>query len=210
MAFQITGGSGVPMAADVYGTPHNISSGEQVQFVALGSGTLGALALCTATNPIFSSVVDASGNKQPAMDAVGRRGYVSITDGTNTMPTLDAVGRAGFVKLTDGTDTAGVGTGSDLWSSGGGSATASVPSGAANTVVKASAGRLCRVIVTTAGSGAGNVLIYDNASTNSGTVIGVIPGTIAIGTYYTFDMPAANGITVANVASGPVLTVSYF
>jgi hypothetical protein len=94
--------------------------------------------------------------------------------------------------------------------SGGGSTTGTVTTGAGNTVIKASAGRLCRVLVTTAGTGSNQVLIYDNASTNSGTVIGVIPATIAIGTYYTFDMPAANGITVANVANGPALTVSYF
>jgi len=91
----------------------------------------------------------------------------------------------------------------------GGNFTASVPTGAGNTVVKNSQTRLCKVLVTTAGAGAGSVLIYDNATTNSGTVVGVIPATIAIGAYYTFDLPCANGITVTNVASGPVLTVSY-
>ena len=69
--------------------------------------------------------------------------------------------------------------------------------------------RLCRGVVTTAGSGTGNVLVYDNATTNSGTVIGVVPATVAVGTMYTFEMPVATGITVANVASGPVLTLSY-
>lgn len=114
-----------------------------------------------------------------------------------------------LVRSTAG-NVAGVGAGGDLHATGGGAATAAVPTGAGNTVVKASAGRLCRVLVTTAGTGAGSVLIYDNASTNSGTVIGVIPATVAVGTYYTFDLPAANGITAENVASGPVLTVSYF
>ena len=86
--------------------------------------------------------------------------------------------------------------------------TTSVPTGAANTVVQARAGKLRRVLVTTAGSGSGSVLIYDNATTNSGTVVGVIPATVTIGTTYVFDMPVVNGIVVANVASGPVLTVS--
>lgn len=167
MAFAVTAGSGTNISADVYGAAHNVSSGEQTQIVAIASGTLGALALVTATNPTFT-------------------------------------------RLTDGTDSSGIGAGGDLWAGIGGSTTASVPTGAANTVVKASAGRLCRVLVTTAGAGAGNVLIYDNATTNSGTVIGILPATIAIGTFYIFDMPAANGITVQNVASGPVLTVSYF
>lgn len=87
--------------------------------------------------------------------------------------------------------------------------TVSVPTGAANTVVKSASGYLNRVLVTTAGTGSGDVFIYDNSSTNSGTIIGVIPATIAIGTEYIFNFPVANGITVANVASGPVLTVSY-
>lgn len=87
--------------------------------------------------------------------------------------------------------------------------TASVPTGAANNVVRDVATRLRRVLVTTAGTGAGNVLIYDNATTNSGMVIGVIPATVAIGTVYEFDMPCRFGIVVANVLSGPVLTVNY-
>jgi hypothetical protein len=90
-----------------------------------------------------------------------------------------------------------------------GSKTGTVAAGAGNTVVSSSPGFLARILVTTAGTGAGNVPIYDNASTNSGTVIAQIPATIGVNTYYTFDMPAANGITVANVANGPVLTVSF-
>lgn len=167
MPYDFTEGAGATAAADEVGSASNPASGELVPFVALASGTLGALELVTATNPTFT-------------------------------------------RITDGTDACGIGNGNDLWVGNGGSATASIASAAANTVVKASAGRLCRALVTTAGSGTGNVLIYDNATTDSGTVIGIIPATIAIGTYYTFDLPAANGITVKNVASGPVLTVSYF
>lgn len=58
MAFQITAGSGTIVSADVYGAAHNVSSTEQTQFVALASGTLGALALVTATNPTFAQVTD--------------------------------------------------------------------------------------------------------------------------------------------------------
>lgn len=86
--------------------------------------------------------------------------------------------------------------------------TVNVPAGAGNTVVRKASSTLRRVLVTTAGAGTGNVLIYDNATTASGTVIGVVPATVTVGTYYVFDMPAALGIVVANVASGPVLTVS--
>jgi hypothetical protein len=104
--------------------------------------------------------------------------------------------------------TVAAGTGT-LLAATGGKATGTVATGAANTVIKNAAGVLCNVLVTTAGSGSGNVSIYDNASTNSGTVIGQIPATVSVNTFYTFNMPAANGITVANVASGPVLTISY-
>lgn len=51
MAFAVTAGTGTTIAADVHGTAHNISAAEQVQFVALGTGTLGALALATSNNP---------------------------------------------------------------------------------------------------------------------------------------------------------------
>ena len=87
--------------------------------------------------------------------------------------------------------------------------TASIPTGAGNTVIKPRSGQLRRVLVTTAGTGTGNVQFFDNATTNSGTVIGMVPATIAIGNYYTFDMPAALGIVCQNVLNGPVMTVSF-
>lgn len=37
----------------------------------------------TAANPVITGVFDALGNRMPAMDAVGRRGYIQLTDGTN-------------------------------------------------------------------------------------------------------------------------------
>jgi hypothetical protein len=91
----------------------------------------------------------------------------------------------------------------------GGNVTGTVAAGAGTTVVKGGPGRLVSVLVTTAGTGTGSVAFYDNASAGSGTEIGIVPATIAVGTFYTFNMPAANGITVVNVASGPALTVSF-
>jgi hypothetical protein len=41
----------------------------------------------------------------PTLDAVGRAGYVFVTDGTHTMPTGDAAGRPVFVEVTNGTQT---------------------------------------------------------------------------------------------------------
>lgn len=86
---------------------------------------------------------------------------------------------------------------------------ASVPTGAGNTVVKNSAGALVSIVVTTAGTGSGNVLVYDNASTNSGTVLFALPATVSVATFYIINGWALAGITIQNVLNGPVLTVFY-
>lgn len=74
-------------------------------------------------------------------------------------------------------------------------------------VVKPSAGRLLKIIVTTV-LGAGAVTVYDNATTNSGTVLMVIPSTTAAGTIYDINLPAVNGI-YASFASTGGITVGY-
>lgn len=90
----------------------------------------------------------------------------------------------------------------------GGTSTTAVASGASsNTVIKGSAGTLCRVLVTTTGTNPMN--IYDNATTNSGTIIGALPASPAVGSIYDFQMPATNGITVGGNASNPGVTISY-
>jgi hypothetical protein len=86
---------------------------------------------------------------------------------------------------------------------------ASVPAGAGSTALLVSPGRLLQVLVTASGTGTGNVVIFDNATTASGTIIGMIPATVTAPTLFSFDMPAAFGIVVQNVASGPALTVSW-
>jgi len=57
----------------------------------------------STTNPIFAGIVDSSGNRLPSMDAAARRGYVSITDGTNVMPTMDTSARKGYVNVEQAT-----------------------------------------------------------------------------------------------------------
>ncbi len=93
----------------------------------------------------------------------------------------------------------------------GGQFTAAVTGGTtSNQIISAQPGRLCRALVTAAGTGSGTVPFYDNATTNSGTVIGFIPATItATGVPYIFDMPVVNGIVFTGATSGPALTVSY-
>jgi hypothetical protein len=77
-----------------------------------------------------------------------------------------------------------------------------------NTVVKASAGRICSVMVTTVTSGA--ITFYDNATTNSGNVLDVIPSATAVtGASLQARMPAVNGITVNGPATSGSITISY-
>lgn len=78
-------------------------------------------------------------------------------------------------------------------------------------VVKASQGRLCRVVVTTATTAAQNITFFDNASAGSGTIIGIVPGGTAAGTMFDFGLPAVSGITIgqnASLAAGAI-TVSF-
>ena len=91
----------------------------------------------------------------------------------------------------------------------GGASTASIAAGVATpTVVKASAGRLCKVVLTTAASVAA-VSIFDNAAAASGTIIGFIASTAVAGAVIDFQMPAANGITVGGAATNPAMTISF-
>jgi len=78
---------------------------------------------------------------------------------------------------------------------------------ATDTVVKASAGRLAKVLVTATGTAA--LLIFDNASGHTGTVIGALPASPAVGSIYDFNMSAANGITLQGAAANPAVTISF-
>lgn len=91
----------------------------------------------------------------------------------------------------------------------GGRASAAIAAGATgNTVVKGSPGRLARVLVTASGTGA--LTIYDNASSPSGTIIGLVPAAAAAGTLIDCQAPAANGITVAGNSANPGVTIFYY
>jgi hypothetical protein len=98
------------------------------------------------------------------------------------------------------------------------SLTASIPTGAANTVVATGPGTLVSVAVATAGTGTGNVFLFDNATTNTGALIGIIPATIPAGATVAFNgvdysklagYDYQYGLVVQNVATGPVLIVTY-
>lgn len=74
-----------------------------------------------------------------------------------------------------------------------------------DTIIKGGPGRLCRVLVTTAGTGA--ALIFDNASGHTGTIIGAVAANAAAGTLVEAQAPAKSGITVQGNASNPAITV---
>jgi hypothetical protein len=90
----------------------------------------------------------------------------------------------------------------------GGVTTVAIAAGtSADTVVKATPGRLCKVLVTTTGTNP--MSIWDNASGHTGTVIGAFAASPTVGTVASFDMPAANGITVQGNAANPAVTISF-
>lgn len=72
--------------------------------IIVGGAAIDPRAIRALVNTDVVGVVDAAGNRQPAGDAVGRRIYITPTDGTNTMPTGDAAARRIYQQLTDGTD----------------------------------------------------------------------------------------------------------
>lgn len=86
--------------------------------------------------------------------------------------------------------------------------TAAVSASGGVQTVKAGPGRLLKVIVTTA-TATSACTVYDNASTNSGTQLLVIPASAAAGTVYDLNLPAVNGITVNGAASAGALTIGY-
>lgn len=117
-----------------------------------------------------------------------------------TLPTvqpIDGNGRT-IEGATDGQNTQLVATG--------GTTAVSVAS-ATPGFVKASAGRLCKVIITTLGTG--SQIFYDNASAASGTILFATAASAPVGTIYDIQAPAVNGIYAAGAASTPVCTVLY-
>ncbi len=76
-----------------------------------------------------------------------------------------------------------------------------------NTIVTAAPCILDRVSVTTAGTA--SLILYDNATTNSGTIVFASPATYALGTITEVKMPCLNGITARLQSGSAACTVSY-
>jgi hypothetical protein len=129
--------------------------------------------------------------------------------------------RVQVTALTSGTVTGAItcssaGSGSGVASSNGvvpttpgGLTNATIAAGTAGPqAIKASAGRLVSVLITTAGST--SETFYDNPSACSGTIIGVTPAITSLGQTYVFNNPGVTGITACGtVTTSPGLTVNY-
>ncbi len=117
--------------------------------------------------------------------------------------------RAGTPQSINETGVSGAFTIAPLLAEVGGTTTVPIAAGvAANTVIKATPGRLVRVLVTATGTNP--MQFFDNASAASGTIIGALPASPAIGTVLLLDMPALQGITAGGNAANPAVTVSIF
>lgn len=144
----------------------------------------------------------------------GSPGFMQVQDGASTRLATVTAGNAvktdgsAVTQPVSGTVTVNAGTGTMLVTSSGTTTTAVSAGTMGNTVIKASAGRLCRVLVTST-AGAATTAFYDNATTNSGTIIGIFPAATAAGTIGDFEMPAVNGITLAGAATNPAMTISF-
>lgn len=89
----------------------------------------------------------------------------------------------------------------------GGTTTVAVAAaGSAN--VKSAPGRLCRVLVTVAGTV--SLTFYDNATgAATGTIIGITPATTTVGQVLDFNLPAAVGISCVGAAGTPGVTIGF-
>jgi hypothetical protein len=150
--------------------------------------------------------------------------WLQIVDGGNTeyVQVISVPGGTTFTAFfayTHGNQFGGavsytiLGSVGELNTAGDGVLTAAIAVAAGNTIVKATAGRICTAVITTI-STTTDATIYDNATTNTGTKLGIIPGTTSnanalLGTIFRFNIPAANGIVVANTANGPAFTLSF-
>jgi hypothetical protein len=89
----------------------------------------------------------------------------------------------------------------------GGQFSRAIASGAGTVTLKAAPGRVCRIVVTVAGTVA--FTVFDNASAASGTVLFTSPTSTSLGSIFDLQIAAQNGITFSNPVSGPGITVSW-
>lgn len=84
-----------------------------------------------------------------------------------------------------------------------------VPAGAGNTVISAKSGVRIGKVTVIGPVGAGTVTIYDNATTNSGFILFVVPASAPIGSWYPVEVECQNGITAAGSTSSPSVNITF-
>jgi hypothetical protein len=82
-----------------------------------------------------------------------------------------------------------------------------VGSTTATQVISAGPARLCRIVVT--GAGTSNLSFYDSSVDTSGTLLFTVPSTANVGQVYDVQMPAMLGITAGLVNKSVGVCVSY-
>lgn len=98
--------------------------------------------------------------------------------------------------------------GTEQFTSGGQSSAVNIT---AAQVIKASPGRLCKVVVLGVVGTGGNLTFNDCTTTGAATTanqIAFLPGTQAVGTPVTFDWPCVNGIVCSAVPTGGTVQVN--
>lgn len=186
------------VANNPYGSP-TVGDYFRINITALTSGTVsGYVILSTApiTNrPQFVGTGANANTGSVVPSGAIYQGLIAKTASPTAASTGNLVGALADVM------------GSQLVTTGGLVTTAIASGTAGNTVVKASAGRICNILITTTNTNP--MQVFDNSTTNSGTVIACLPASPTVGTTYTFNMPAANGITVGGSATNPGVTISW-
>lgn len=156
----------------------------------------------SATNP-FSAVLAAGTAVIGSAMIQATSGVALQADQTNTILKTSLYG-----KSTTAADTPiKVNSLGEVQNINGGINTSPVAAAAAAAAIKASPGALHKIVITTLGTAA--VSFYDNATTNSGTILFTVPASAPIGTIYDIQFPAAAGIWCASTANTPAMTVGW-
>lgn len=130
--------------------------------------------------------------------------YVYVTPGLQAIRIDAEAAVTGAATVSVNASTAVVVTPAPLGLTGNASTTVAAATG---TAIKAAAGLMVKVVVNTSGSAA--TPIYDNASAASGTILFTVPATPTVGTVYTVNVPAANGM-YAGATNTSGITVYFY
>ncbi len=67
---------------------------------------------------------------------------------------------------------------------------------------------MCKILLSS-NNGANAIVVYDNSSAASGTVVAYIPASAQASSIYDVQMPCSSGITIAATASAATITISF-